>query len=190
MPINIVSTDCNISLAPYIAPIGPGVAFILPFDNNVYNICFTAVLKINTENVPLNPPNTIGSIFYLQGSGNILAQPAVAQVIVYQLDINGVAIDNNPAAAISFSWNNICINPQLTPPPPNNFKVFQEPTIPGPGGAYYQSCSSNSNPSFNIIPILGPNGKPLARRLITVLVTDGFSFSEAIMTITRVPCSE
>jgi hypothetical protein len=190
MPINITNTDPCCSITQDISPIGQGVAFILPFDTYTYQVTFTAVLKINTENVPLNPPNTLGSIYYLSGSANSTtippAEPAIAQLIVYQLNSSGVIIDENPAATQTFTWETMCVNPSSINTPPNNFNVYQEPNIPGPGGAYYQSCASNTNPAYNITPILDSCGQPLARRLVSVVVTAGFSFSQASMTITRI----
>ena len=184
-PINITSPDLNVIIPPDIAPIGPGVAFILPFDTYTYQVSFSANLKINTETIPVVPPQP--SINYLQGSGYIGAQPAIAQLVVYQLSSSGVAIDQNPSASLIFTWSNIAIDPTIIGPPPNNFKVFQEPDVTGQPGAYYQGAPSNVNPVYNVIPILDTNGRPLARRLVTIAVTQGFSFSEATLTLIRLP---
>lgn len=182
-PINITSPDPNVFIPPDIAPIGPGVAFILPFDTYTYQVSFSANLKINTETIPVTPPQS--SINYLQGSGYINAQPAIAQLVVYQLTSTGVAIDKNPSASLVFNWSNIAIDPTLPGPPPNNFKIFQEPDVTGQPGTYYQAAPSNVNPVYNIVPILDTNGKPMARRLITIAVTQGFSFSDATLTLVR-----
>lgn len=171
-PINIISDDPSICIKEDIMPMGSGVAFMLPFDTNTYQISISAELKINTEIGIVTP---LGSINYLSGSGIPAAQPAVAQIVITQLSNMGIIVDTNPTSSLNLTWNNICTDPLLQSPPPNNFQVFQEPNIIGQPGAYYKTCTSNTA-TIDTIPILDTNNKPLSRRLVTILVTQGFSF--------------
>jgi len=184
-PIRITSPDPDVRVRPDTIPIGPGVAFLLPFDTHTYQVSFTATAKFNTEMIPVVPPQP--SINYLAGSPYIGAQPAIAQLVVFQVDSSGSVVDMNPSASLQFTWANVCIDPTLPGVPPNNFKVFQEPDVSGQPGAYYKICPSNINIVYNVIPILDHNGHPFGRRLISVAVTQGFSFGHASVTITRLP---
>ena len=157
-PINIKSATQNINIASEIAPFNSGVAFILPFDSNTYQISFSTEIKINTESVPVTPPES--SINYLLGSPYSSANPAIAQLVVYQLNNNGVVINASPSAVVQSTWSDIIIDPSLPGPAPNNFKVFQESDIVGPGGTYYKTQISNINPTFTVVPVLAPNGIP------------------------------
>src|SRR3984885_11630491 len=84
LPISICNADPCFSIADEIIPLDSGVAFLLPFDSFIYQISFSAELKINTESAGVVTP--LGSIYYLSNSNNPTSQPAIARVIVYQLN--------------------------------------------------------------------------------------------------------
>lgn len=182
-PTSITSADPSINILSDIVPIDTGLAFMLPFDSNTYQISFSGELKVSTETA--GTVTTQGSIMYLQGSGDPAEQPAIMQVMIYQVDENGSYVASNPSARLEFTWDNICIDSSLTGPAPNNFAVYQEPGTTGTEGQYYKTCSSNQNPVYNIAPILDTDGNPRGRRLLTLACTRGFSFSKGTMLITR-----
>lgn len=183
-PTGIVNNGGSTDITSEIVPIGTSVAFLLPFDSNVYQVSFTATLKINTETIPVVPPQS--SINYLSGSSYVSAQPAVVQLYVMQMTSTGPSISTTPTASLQFTWSNMCTDPSSVLPAPGNFMVYQETGITGQPGAYYQACPSNIYTVYNIAPVLDTNGNPYGRRLVTLGVTAGFSFSTANMIITRV----
>jgi hypothetical protein len=183
-PIGIVSNVSGVDITPDIVPVGPSVGFMLPFDSHVYQVSFTATLKINTEAIPVVAPQP--SINYLSGSGYVSAQPAVAQLYTTQMTATGPEVNINPTASLQFTWANMCVDPLIALPSPANFKTYQETGITGQPGTYYKACPSNIYTVYNIVPVLDTNGLPYGRRVVTIGVTTGFSFSSANMIITRV----
>ena len=185
LPISICNADPCFSIADEIIPLDSGVAFLLPFDSFIYQISFSAELKINTESAGVVTP--LGSIYYLSNSNNPTSQPAIARVIVYQLNQTNTIVDINIANQISFTWNNIDYDPASPNTPPGNFMIFQDLSIPGQNDTYYKTHSTHHSSVFNISPILDSNGLPFGRRLVSIVVTRGFSFNKANMTIVRLP---
>jgi hypothetical protein len=178
-PISITDLEVGSTVTQNIVPIITGVAFELPFDSFTYQVSFIPEVKISTELATTN------SINYLSGSGLLGSQPAVAQLEVHQLDNNGVVIDRNLSARTLVTWANISIDPLLPAVPPNNFRKYQDATIPGAPGEYYKTLITTSSPIYNILPILDSNNKPYGRRLVTFAVTAGFSVSSVTATIVR-----
>lgn len=183
LPIQINNLDTTDNILSEIVPINNGLCFMLPYDSNTYQLSFTSELKLNTENVPVVAPQS--SINYLSGSPNGSSMPAIAKLVVYQVDSTGCIVDTNSSAIISSTWSNIITDPTLSGPAPANFKIFQEPTVSGVPGSYYKTGSSNISQSFNLLPVLDASGIPQGRRLITIAVTNGFCFSSCNVNITK-----
>lgn len=180
LPININSSDSQ-DITSEIFPIGNGLAFALPFDSNTYQINFSVELRINTEKITLNPPNAYQAISYLADSDNPNQQHAVAQLVIYELnDKNDVSIDINPAASIKIKLSDMLKDKNT----PNSLEIFED-QVNGEHVSYYKSQTVNSNTSYNIVPNLDSDKKPITRRLVTIVTTEGFSFDHAIMNITE-----
>jgi hypothetical protein len=152
---------------------------MLPYDAHVYQFTFVPLLKISTETGTTATPD--GSINYLQGSGNVSAQPAVVEIVVFQ----NTTLDEIIITSLDLTWADICVDTALPPVPPTNFAVYGGPYVTGPDGTYYRTCTTGSG-IFNIPAAVDDQGFPIAtRRLITVRVTEGFSFDNVIMSIIR-----
>ena len=179
-PLEIISCNPRDCIARDIIPVqNNGVSFMLPYDAHTYQFSFVPLLKISTETGTTATPD--GSINYLSGSGNVAAQPAVAEVVIFQNSVSEEIV----VTRVELTWTDICIDTALPPVPPNNFAIYGGPYVTGPDGTYYKTCTTQSS-IFNISPALDINGFPIAtRRLVTVRVTEGFSFDSVIMNIVR-----
>ena len=166
LPINISSPDLDIS--SNIIKLGNSYAFILSSNTNMYKVYFNAELRINSDEIIINPPNAYPSIEYLKGSDNPNEQYAIAKLLVYEIDKeNNMSININASFSVNIDRQNLYIDNTN-----NKLKVFSDDM-----GNYYKSHIN----IYNIIPASSNN--TLIKRLITVAVTEGFSFDHVSLNI-------
>ena len=196
-PIAVYSMDPRDDISADIIPLGTGLGVALPLDTHVYQLSFSAELRVNTYNpgAPLLPTPD-GFIDYLQemvvpSIPQSLNPPAPQAPAVIQLQANfitnhGIVVDTSPSTTLGFSWVNMCTSGAGTPPA--NFTVKQNHNHPGQPGTYYVSCETHQNPAINLTyppSALDHRGKPLGRRVITFACTQGFSFETATVRVRR-----
>lgn len=158
MPISIDSDNKT--------DIGNGYAYIISDNSSRYQISFSCDLRINTTN-KLFYPNNYPSIQYLKGSGNVDAEPAIAQLVVYEIDENdNVSINMIPTAVQHITWADICLTDPYGEISESNFKIFEDSD-----GKYYKT-----NEKINIVYDILPIEDKTKTRLFSIIVTSGFPF--------------
>lgn len=154
--------------------IGNGYAYIIPDNSSRYQISFSCELRINTTN-KLFYPNNYPSIQYLKGSGNVAAEPAIAQLIIYEIDDDdNVAINMIPTALQHITWADMCLIDTDGEISESNFKIFENSD-----GKYYKT-NEKINIIYDILPV-----DNVKTRLFSIIVTSGFPFYKINVTFKK-----
>jgi hypothetical protein len=172
-PVSAISSDPNMVIKSDIIPFGTGVAFMLPYDNFSYKVVFTAELRISTDDE---------SMSLLSGSDIVGAQPAVAQLVVCQMTESGAIDIRKSDQAIHLTRADLI---KEAPPHETMNRVFLQNDIEGEPGKHYKTGNDVSSGECIIDPIIDEGHHPFGRRIITVVVTRGFSFSHVKINIVK-----
>ena len=162
LPFGIISNDVT-DITPEIVTVGAsGVGFLLPFDDRPYTVSFGAEVRVNTNVVPDNPPNGANTYIDL-----ITGLPAVARLTLWRVTPTGPVQLTVPGSDVMIPVGSLNVTP------------VQDPLLPGQDGLYRNNTIPAILPTYTIVP------DATTRTIVSISVSEGYSFQRATMILSR-----